>query len=842
MRITVGIHLYAEPEGLRATIEHLRAATPQPVEILLLPDGPDWAMRRALGGWREFKQSASRQPMGAAACFNRMLRESPADVCVFLESGALVGNGWLGSLLAALAADSKNGLAGPSTNRSWNMQAEFNACTETDIRATATLAETRFGGAWKPMEPLHCLADFCYVVRREVVDAIGGADEAYGTGPCWEMDYSVRASRAGFRGVWARSAFVYRRPATTRRQHEELRWFDASKRRYQDKFCGLRLSGERNFYVAHCEGDQCRHFAPAELIRLRQPLEVPAPHDAISKSTAASHPERTLVSCIMPTRNRYEWVMQSVEYFRRQDYPDRELIIIDDGKVDRGDELRGDPRIRYVHLTRQLSIGSKRNRACELARGTVIVHWDDDDWYAAGRLSAQVAPLISGQADITALADPCFFQLDRWEFWTCTTELYRRLFVRNVHGGTLAFRRHVFDQLARYPDASLAEDAAFLNAAVARGARLHSIPSDGLFVYLRHGGNAWSFSCGQYLDARGWSRVSEPQVLLPDRAFYAARSSAAAARQIVAGTAGVAGATELAGVTGLAGTTGVVEPAGLAGAAAATWVAPLAAAPNTAPTLAPIVSVTVSTTTPSLPLVSCIMPTYNRRTFVPKAIEYFLRQDYPHRELVILDDGDDRVADLIPNHVPSIRYIPVRERLLLGPKRNAAIEASQGDIIVHWDDDDWMDRSRIRTQVSALLDGGADICGTSKVWFYEIASGRVSIYQYPATGRRWLYGASLCYRRSLWKQKPFESLNIGEDTRFVWAPPVGRMTDLAGSRMLIAMVHRANTSSPRPLTGPQWRVWEQENARELLHDDWAFYQELAQSLKQPDRRCRRLAG
>src|SRR4030095_9083631 len=56
-----------------------------------------------------------------------------------------------------------------------------------------------------------------------------------------------------------------------------------------------------------------------------------------------------------------------------------------------------------------------------------------------------------------------------------------------------------------------------------------------------------------------------------------------------------------------------------------------------------------------IPLVSCIMPTYNRRLFVPQAIQYFLRQDYPRKELVIVDDGSDPVADLLPPHQP-LRY------------------------------------------------------------------------------------------------------------------------------------------------------------------------------------------
>src|SRR6266545_4002208 len=55
-------------------------------------------------------------------------------------------------------------------------------------------------------------------------------------------------------------------------------------------------------------------------------------------------------------------------------------------------------------------------------------------------------------------------------------------------------------------------------------------------------------------------------------------------------------------------------------------------------------------------LVSCIMPTAGRRRFVPQAIGYFLRQDYPNRELVIVDDGTDNLADLLPDDA-RVRYV-----------------------------------------------------------------------------------------------------------------------------------------------------------------------------------------
>jgi len=70
-------------------------------------------------------------------------------------------------------------------------------------------------------------------------------------------------------------------------------------------------------------------------------------------------------------------------------------------------------------------------------------------------------------------------------------------------------------------------------------------------------------------------------------------------------------------------------------------------------------------------MVSCVMPTYNRRAFVPHAIRYFLRQDYPLKELIIIDDGTDSIADLVPDD-PSIRYYSLAGRIPLGAKLNLA--------------------------------------------------------------------------------------------------------------------------------------------------------------------------
>ena len=785
--VCVGVAVHAEPARLAATIRFLRAHTDPAVPLVLLPDGPGEETVAALSDDAELaaiEQWATPEPRGMAACFNRLASRSPAGVVVLLESGALVGPRWLELLLAALDRDGC-GLAGPSTNVSWNEQA-IQRCARADaegIRRDAAHAVRRFGAAARTLEPLYSLADFCYAVRREVIDAIGLAEEAYGVGPCWEMDYNIRAARAGFGGVWVGASYVYRSPPTRRRRDTEIAALEANRRLYQDRFCGLRLRGETTLYRPHCLGDACEHFAPDGLLPEPKPRPKPAPKEA----PAAARPARPaparpevrplaepqpaaapvpLVSCIMPTRGRPDFALQAVHYFRRQDYPNTELVIVENGPPALAGSLPDDPRIRLISSDTSRSIGALRNIACQHARGEIVVQWDDDDWHGPNRLSRQAADIRAGKADITALRDAMVFDLDRWQFWRFSARLHRRMFVRDVHGGTLAFRRWVWERLARYPDRSLAEDAAFLDQAVRRGARLRAQSADGLFLYLRHGTNSWRLDGGPH---DGWEAQPEPALPPEDRAYYARRCPAAPA--------------------------------------------PAAGTPQ--------------------PLVSCIMPTMDRRAFVPRAIEYFRRQDYPAKELVILDDGRDPVADLVPAGDPAIVYQRLDHRVVLGAKRNLACQIAQGTIIAHWDDDDWQARHRLSAQVSRLVSGGHDLCGIRALRFYDPAGSRAWRYEWPRGPRTWVAGSSLCYRKDLWTRSPFPEVGTGEDSRFVWSRAVRSVCDVSDTDSLVALIHQDNTV-PKTVHSANWSRIPTEEVEELLGPDLHFYREqLTHSQPQP---------
>jgi hypothetical protein len=226
----------------------------------------------------------------------------------------------------------------------------------------------------------------------------------------------------------------------------------------------------------------------------------------------------------------------------------------------------------------------------------------------------------------------------------------------------------------------------------------------------------------------------------------------------------------------------------------------------------------------SAPLVSCIMPTADRRAFVPQAINLFLRQDYPNRELIVIDDGADSVADLIPGD-PCIRYVRLPQRISMGAKHNMACEMARGEVIVHWDDDDWNAGRRVSYQVGELRQHSPDtLCGLSRVLYYDPLGTRAWEYMYPGGGRPWVLGATFCYYKTFWERNRFPDMNEGADTVFVWNLQNANVLAHQDHTFYVGTVHAGNTSPKRTETSG-WRPFSSQQIRSLLDDrDWSFYE------------------
>jgi glycosyltransferase involved in cell wall biosynthesis len=103
----------------------------------------------------------------------------------------------------------------------------------------------------------------------------------------------------------------------------------------------------------------------------------------------------------------------------------------------------------------------------------------------------------------------------------------------------------------------------------------------------------------------------------------------------------------------------------------------------------------------SFPLVSVIIPCYNQAHFLPQAIESALGQDYPCKEIIVVDDGStDATAGVAASYAGV--HCTRQPNLGVSAARNAGVEASTGDRIVFLDADDRLVPGALRIGVQAI--------------------------------------------------------------------------------------------------------------------------------------------
>jgi glycosyltransferase involved in cell wall biosynthesis len=95
------------------------------------------------------------------------------------------------------------------------------------------------------------------------------------------------------------------------------------------------------------------------------------------------------------------------------------------------------------------------------------------------------------------------------------------------------------------------------------------------------------------------------------------------------------------------------------------------------------------------PLVSCIIPTYNREKFLPDSIDSVLKQTYKNWELIIVDDrSTDGTKKLIEKYMKKdkrIKYVKNKHKQGPAGARNQGVELAKGEYIAFLDsDDEWM--------------------------------------------------------------------------------------------------------------------------------------------------------
>jgi hypothetical protein len=216
-------------------------------------------------------------------------------------------------------------------------------------------------------------------------------------------------------------------------------------------------------------------------------------------------------------------------------------------------------------------------------------------------------------------------------------------------------------------------------------------------------------------------------------------------------------------------------------------------------------------------MISIVTITHNRRHFLPLAIENFNRIKNHDIEWIILDDSYSSNQDLIPED-SKIKYIflnleqikfflnqsydKIKEKtfawklwyryhlktktLPVGMKRNIANHYSQGEIIVHYDDDDYYPMESLNIRLDGLKNFDCVYCS-------EISCYNLSEQTYFQKGEQnTISEATMAYYREKWKQYKFDNYDIESEGQSL----VSKLNCnvINSEQVIISIYHNNNTS------------------------------------------------
>lgn len=466
-----------------------------------------------------------------------------------------------------------------------------------------------------------------------------------------------------------------------------------------------------------------------------------------------------LVSCLMVTKDRFELARLSIGCFRRQTWPRKELIVLDESADSR---LRdwiaalADPDIRVVEVSSRESLGQLRNRSLELATGDFICQWDDDDLQHPARLEIAFAAMAATGTTTSLLSHEMMWMPQQ-----------RRLCVigRNPRPqeNTLLTPRGA---APRYPDLAKGEDTPAVYALLGRE-RAVMLAAPQLYLYIAHGRNTWygpqmEELWRQSLD-RSEGAAADARLAAFAGAFpvreYAATVAATEAPPAPLATAGSQTAASKATYRGV-----LLDYMGREDADFSLQGYLVKALP---PNQYQLGSATLNLRLgPSFrqgtpPLVSCLMVTRDRFELARFSVDCFRRQSWPNRELVVLDGSiDDRLRDWIDGLAdPSIRWISTRGSTeALGALRNRSIAEARGDVLCIWDDDDLHHPVRVEVALAAMTAAHVPVSCLAHEMLWMIADHRVGVL----ARRPWPQEGTLIAMKSAGLRYP--SMARAEDT------------------------------------------------------------------------------
>lgn len=199
-------------EDTRKCLDSIARFTNLPHEILLVDNGSTDGTAGFLAQWQTEHPNCTiirnEKNHGFAAGNNQALGLARGEFVVLLNNDTVVTEGWLEGMKRLFEEDGELGVVGPMTNYVVGPQLVPKVSYRSLEELPGFAANWRKTHAGETLE-INRVIGFCAMIRRSVLDQIGGLDPVFNSGNFEDDDFCLRAVCAGFKIKIARDVFIH---------------------------------------------------------------------------------------------------------------------------------------------------------------------------------------------------------------------------------------------------------------------------------------------------------------------------------------------------------------------------------------------------------------------------------------------------------------------------------------------------------------------------------------------------------------------------------------------------------------------------------------------------------
>ena len=109
----------------------------------------------------------------------------------------------------------------------------------------------------------------------------------------------------------------------------------------------------------------------------------------------------------------------------------------------------------------------------------------------------------------------------------------------------------------------------------------------------------------------------------------------------------------------------------------------------------------------SVPLVSVVIPTFNRGYCIERTIKSVIQQTFSDWEIIVVDNySSDETDELLKNFIGNkIKLLKINNNGIVGKSRNLGISVAQGKYVAFLDSDDWWLPTKLENSLNELRKG-----------------------------------------------------------------------------------------------------------------------------------------